>query len=190
MIAFDGIPQGLRGLDALAKEAPVRILSTGTIQPGHFLVLFAGEVGPVTLSHSKACEVCCEGIVDQVLLPHAEERIVPAILKGARRFPNYGDTVGSIEVVSPPTLIRAVDAALKGALVELIELRVGDGLGGKAMATIWGEVCDVEAGLALARSAMALGRGDGAAISIVANADEEVARAVKSGTRFFGEWRG
>jgi microcompartment protein CcmL/EutN len=190
MVSFEEITLGLRALDALVKEASVKVISTGTIQPGHFLVLFGGEVEPVSLSHHKACLVGAQGLVDEVLLAHAEERILPAIVKSALRFPDFGDTLGTMQVTSAPTLLRAVDAALKGAMVDLIELRIGDGLGGKAIATLWGEVCDVEAALSLAQAAMRQGRYDGAVTSIIPNADGEVARAVRSGTRFFGEWRG
>jgi len=73
------------------------------------------------------------------------------------RWPAPGDTLGVVQTGRPPTLLRAVDAALKGALVDLVELRVADGLGGKAVATLWGELPDVEAAIALSDGAAAHG---------------------------------
>src|SRR5262245_47746434 len=138
MLAIGDVPLGLRALDALAKEAPVLVLAAGTIQNGDYLIAFSGQVEPVELSLGRATRTAAAALVDVVLLPHAEERIVPSLRDGVVRFPAPGDTLGVVQTQSPPTLLRAVDAALKGALVELCELRVGDGLGGKAIATLWG----------------------------------------------------
>jgi microcompartment protein CcmL/EutN len=190
MLAIGDVPLGLRALDVLAKEAPVLVLAAGTIQNGDYLIAFSGQVEPVELSFGKATRAAAGALVDVVLLPHAEERIVPSLRDGVVRFPAPGDTLGVVQTQSPPTLLRAVDAALKGALVELCELRVGDGLGGKAIATLWGETHDVEAAIALAEAAIARGRGEGSSTAVIPNADGAVGSAIRAGTRFFKEWRG
>jgi microcompartment protein CcmL/EutN len=190
MLAIGDVPLGLRALDALAKEAPVLVLAAGTIQNGDYLIAFSGQVEPVELSLGKATRAAAAALVDVVLLPHAEERIVPSLRDGVVRFPAPGDTLGVVQTQSPPTLLSAVDAALKGALVELCELRVGDGLGGKAIATLWGETHDVEAAIALAEAAIARGRGEGSSTAVIPNADGVVGSAIRAGTRFFKEWRG
>ena len=91
-----------------------------------------------------------------------------------------------LQAGSAPTIIRAIDHALKGAYVELLELRVALGLTGKATALLWGETHDVEAAIALARDAGKLGRGDTVSWSIVRNADPEITRAFDGGSAFFG----
>ncbi len=191
MIDFMDMPAGLHALDTLAKEAVVQILAAGTVQPGVFLIFFAGEVEPVERSFTRAVETSeSDAVIDKVFLPYAEERIVPAILAQTLRWPAPGDTAAMIQTATPPTLLRAVDAALKGALVELVELRIADGLGGKAIATLWGETHDVQAALALANQAMARGRSEGSSATLIPNADGETMRAIRGGTRFFREWRG
>lgn len=190
MLAFDTVPAGLRALDALVKEAPVQVLARGTVQPGLYLVLIGGEVEPVERAFAKACQVSGEAVRDSVLLPYAEERIVPALLDHKLRWPAPGDTLAVVQTAVPPTLLRAVDAALKGAQVDLIELRVAEGLGGQSLATLWGETHDVQAAIALADMAMARGVCDGSHTTIIPNADLETARAVQAGTGFFAEWRG
>src|ERR1035437_6967794 len=137
MLLLGEIPPGLRVLDALAKEAEVEVLQTGTIHCGRYLILFGGEVGPGERSWRRALETAGSHVVDEVLLPHAEARLAPAIRTGVIRWPAPGDTLGVLQATTPPTLVRAVDAALKGALVDLVELRVGDGLGGDAIASLW-----------------------------------------------------
>jgi len=190
MILLDSVPGGLRALDALAKEAPVEVLATGTIQRGMYLIAFAGEVDPVQRSFARACAVSDDGVFDSLLLPYAEEHIVPAMMDARPRSFGEGDTLGSIQCAAPPTLVRAVDAALKGAMVELVELRLGDGLGGKALASLWGATHDVEAAIGLANQAIARGRAAGASTVVIPNADPVVRSALADGSRFFKEWRG
>jgi len=190
MLDVGDVPPALLALDALAKEAHVEVLARGTIHPGRYAILFAGEVEPVERSLYKSLSACRSALCDQVMLPHAEERVVPAILDGTRLWPAPGDTLGVMQLDYPPTLLRAVDAALKGALVELVELRLGDGLGGRGIALLWGETHDVEVALELAEAAAFGGRADGLSSSVIRHADEAVIGAFSEGTGFFKEWRG
>ncbi len=190
MLEIGDVPTGLVALDALVKEAPVSIIAAGTVQSGHWLVAFAGDVEPVELAFARASLRAGAVLVDAVLLPHAEARLLPALRDGAVRFPFPGDALGVVQTSSPPTLLRAVDAALKGTQVELCELRVAEGLGGRGLATLWGRQTDMEAALELCTAAFARGRREGCTTALVANADPEVTRALRSGTRFFKEMRG
>lgn len=190
MLFLGEIPPGLRVLDALAKEAEVKVLRTGTIHCGHYLILFGGEVGPVERSWRRALDTAGPSVVDEMLLPHAEARLAPAIGTGEIRWPAPGDTLGVLQAATPPALVRAVDAALKGAFVELVELRVGDGLGGKAIASLWGETHDVEAAIDLARASFEKAGATGASTAVIPRADPAVREALGSGSRFFKEFRG
>jgi microcompartment protein CcmL/EutN len=190
MLDICDVPVGLRALDALAKEAPVQVLGAGTVQPGRFLLLFRGQVEPVQMAFSRARDLASPSLLDAVLLPRCEERILPAALDARLRWPVPGDTAGLVQTASPPTLLGAVDAALKGACVDLVELRVADGLGGKSIATLWGEIFDVQAALSLALDAIARGNAAGCSTTIIPRADDEVVQAIRGGTRFFKEWRG
>jgi microcompartment protein CcmL/EutN len=192
MIELDDVPSGLVALDALAKEAPVEVIAAGTVQCGHWLIAFAGEVHAVELAFRRASShPRVEGaILDSVLLPYAEARLLPALRDGTIHFPAPGDALGVIQTGSSPTLLRAIDAALKGAEVELVELRLAEGLAGKALATIWGHQHDVEAALEEATLAFGRGRRQGCTTAVIANADGEVGRALRNGSRFFKEFRG
>ena len=190
MLLLGDIPPGLFVLDALAKEAEVEVLQTGTIHCGRYLILFGGEVGPVERAWRRALDTAGSQIVDEVLLPHAEARLAPAVRAGAIRWPALGDTLGVLQAATPPALLRAVDAALKGALVDLVELRVGDGLGGKAVASLWGETHDVEAAIDLARASFEKAGAHDSSTAVVPRADPAVREALASGSRFFKEFRG
>jgi microcompartment protein CcmL/EutN len=196
MMQIVDVPRGLRALDALAKEAPVEIFATGTVQCGHYLIAFGGSVEATVRSFERAAAAARGAVLDSVLLADAEPRIVPSFRDQIVRSTALGDTLGVVQSTSCPTLLGALDAALKGAHVELVELRLADGLGGKALATLWGDVHDVQAAIDLACAAIQrqVDRGvvapDAATTTIIANADEGVRRAISAGTRFFKEWRG
>lgn len=190
MLDIDDVPLGLLALDLLVKEAQVDVYSAGTVQAGRYLVLFGGQVEPVQMSFVRACAAAEAALCDAVLLPYAEERIAPAVLTAERRWPSPGDTLGVLQNGTSPTMLLAVDAALKGAEVDLVQLRIADGLGGRAIATLWGETHDVEAALELAEAALGRGRADGWSARAIRNVDPEVARRVGQGTHFYQGWRG
>jgi microcompartment protein CcmL/EutN len=196
MLEIAELPLGLKALDALIKEAPVVLAARGTVQGGRYLIAFAGDVESVDRSYSRALAAGAGAICDQVLLPDAEPRILPAFRDGVVGELGSGDALGVVESSSCPVLLAIVDAALKGALVELVELRLADGLGGKAIATYWGRIEDVQAAIELSERALARHRHPSgaarnwASLAVIPNADAETRLAVSSGTRFYSEWRG
>jgi microcompartment protein CcmL/EutN len=196
LLEIGSVPLGLRALDALVKEALVEVAARGTVQCGRYLIAFTGEVEAVERSHARALEAAAGAICDQVLLPDAEPRILPAFRDGILREPEWGDALGVVQSSSSPVLLALVDAALKGANVELVELRLADGLGGKAIASYWGEIQDVEAAIELSeRALMRHAERQGvpqseASMVVIPNADDETRDAVRGGTRFYLEWRG
>lgn len=188
LLDIGDIPHGLRSLDALAKEATVEVLAAGTIHDGRYLVMFAGEVEPVQRAHERAVAAAGPTLFDTVLLPWADERIAPTILDGRKHAHARGDTLGVMQLDGCPTLVRALDAALKGAVVDLVQLRIGDGLGGRAIATVRGESHDVDAALELGQRAAKGGRPDGWSAVSIRNADDAV--SAFGGGQFHKEWRG
>jgi len=62
-------------------------------------------------------------------------------------MPEKIQALGIMESFSLATMIIAADAILKAANLEAIELRLGNGLGGKAYFTFTGDVAAVQAGV-------------------------------------------
>ncbi|HKY84948.1 MAG TPA: BMC domain-containing protein [Anaerolineales bacterium] len=142
LIEYSSIAVGIQAADAVAKKAPIRVLKAGTIQPGKFLVLFGGQVGDVEESLSAGRQVGGDSVVDFVYLPLVHPEVVEA-LSGTRRTTAV-DALGVIETTSVASTILAADAGVKGAGVHLVEIRLGDGLGGKGIVLYSGLVADVE----------------------------------------------
>jgi len=76
---------------------------------------------------------------------------VVAALRG-RRVPGPVEALGVIETVSVAPLLAAADGGLKGAAVDLLEVNIADGLGGKAYLLFGGSVSDVEAAVSIGAS--------------------------------------
>src|SRR3972149_6746641 len=142
LIEYSSIAAGRQPPDAVVKKPAIRVLKVGTIQPGKFLVLFGGEVGDVEESLAAGRQIGGEAVIDFVYLPVVHPEVVESVT-GFRR-PQPIDALGVIETSSVASTILAADAGVKGAEVHLVEIRLGDGLGGKGIVLYSGLVADVE----------------------------------------------
>jgi microcompartment protein CcmL/EutN len=147
LIEYSSIASGMQAADAVIKKAQIRVLKVGTIQPGKFLVLFGGEVGDVEESLAAGRQVGGEAVLDFVFLPVVHPEVVESVT-GLRR-PEPIDALGVIETTCVASTILAADAGVKGAEVHLVEIRLGDGLGGKGIVLYSGLVADVEAAVSI-----------------------------------------
>ena len=151
LLEFSSIAAGIAAGDAMVKHAPVAAIQTGTVQPGHYLVLVTGDVASVEEAVKAGQEMGRETLRDQVFLPNVDPDVVRA-LGGQRQLP-AGDALGIVETVAVAAAIGAGDAGIKGAEVDLIQIRLADGLGGKGLVFFTGLVSDVEAAVEIAATA-------------------------------------
>jgi microcompartment protein CcmL/EutN len=155
LLEFDSIAAGILAGDAMVKKAPVARMVAGTVHPGRYLVLVSGDVAPVQEALAAGLAAGSSAVLDHVFLPGVHPD-VPAGIAAARR-PGHIEALGIVETASVAAAIQAADAALKGALVTLLELRLADGLGGKGLAFFSGAVTDVETAILIACDAIAEG---------------------------------
>jgi microcompartment protein CcmL/EutN len=131
----------------MVKRAPIDIIQSGTVQPGHYLVLVAGDVASVGEAVEAGRDVGQAALLDCVYLPNVHPGVVKGI--GGGRPNVLGEALGVVETETVAAAIRAADAGLKGAEVTLWQLRLADGLGGMGLALFSGEVTDVEAAVTI-----------------------------------------
>jgi microcompartment protein CcmL/EutN len=141
LLEFSSIARGIEATDALLKMAQIRVVFAKPISSGKFVTLFAGEVEDVRSSLQRGREVGGASVVDDLLLPAAHRDLLPAA--SGRRPSAELEAVGIIETTTVAATVVAADAAAKTGAVRLLELRLGDGIGGKAFVTFTGEVSDV-----------------------------------------------
>ncbi|MCG8406534.1 MAG: BMC domain-containing protein [Phycisphaerales bacterium] len=181
LLEFSSIAVGTRASDALIKKAPIKLLRAGSLQPGKYAILFNGEVADVEESYQEGRRVGETAILDQTLLCDVDERVYAAVL--SRRGDWFTDAVGVIETSTLAAVIQAADAAVKGANVEIVEIRLGDGLGGKGLAHLSGLRADVEAALEIGVAAIA-DRPQPPCVTVISRFDQELRSHLSKSTRF------
>jgi microcompartment protein CcmL/EutN len=182
VVEFSDIPTGVIATDAMLKKAPIAMIRSGTITAGRYLTLIGGTPASVDESLRAGLLVGGGSVLDHLFLADVHAQLYEGML-GARR----AGAAGSIAVLETETVaanVRAVEHALKGTNVELVEIRLGNqGLGGKGVSILRGELHDVEAAAALAVAALAE-VGTDVSIQIVSAPHERLGQLVDSGTTF------
>ena len=144
MVEFNSIARGIYVADQMVKISDVEIATAAPTCPGKYIAIVYGDVAAVEASVTLGERMAEEFFVDSLLIPNVDAGVFPAIT-GAT-MPQRIQAVGIIESFSLATMIVCADAVLKTAEVEAIELRLGNGLGGKSYFTFTGDVAAVKAG--------------------------------------------
>jgi len=155
-VETSSIAQGTVAADAMVKTAEIELLEACPISPGKFWVLIGGEVGPVRHAFQRGLEVAGDTMLDQLFIPQLHEQVLPA-LRGVVPAADH-DALGVIETLTAAAAIVAADHAAKAAAVLLRDLRLANGLGGKGVLFLSGDVSSVQAAVEAGR-AEALRRG-------------------------------
>lgn len=142
MVEFVSIARGIYAADQMVKVSDVEIVTAGSSCPGKYIAIVHGDVAAVEASVNIGEEMAGEFFVDSMIIPNVSPDVFPAIT-GAT-MPDQIQALGIIESFSMSTLILASDAILKTADVQALELRLGNGIGGKAYFTFTGDVAAVE----------------------------------------------
>jgi microcompartment protein CcmL/EutN len=151
LLEFSSIATGIEAGDAMVKRAPVERILSGTVQPGNYLVLVSGEVAPVEEAFNAGRETGSADLRDTLFLPNVHPSVVTALAGELEIRPV--DALGVVETQTVASAIQAADAGVKGAEVNLLRLRLADGLGGKGLVLFTGRVADVETAVAIGSAA-------------------------------------
>lgn len=167
LMEYGSVPEGIAAADAMAKRAPLGLLRLGTVQPGKFLVLAAGEVGPLNEARAAAEETSRS--LDRVLLADVHPGVVTALTSCSDRS---GEALGVVETLTVASLLAVADAGVKGADVTLATLRLADGLGGKGYLLFSGPLHEVEAAVEVGTGSVA--GVEGLKLALIAQLDDSV----------------
>ena len=147
LLEFETIGGGVLASDRMVKRSPIALLRCGTIHPGRFLILVGGSVSSTEEAFTVGVELgeTERTLRDSVFLGDVHPTLHDAVL--GTRQDLTGDALAVIETRSSPALLAAVDAAVKSTPVVLAEVRLGDDLGGHALALMSGDLTDAETAL-------------------------------------------
>ncbi len=145
MVEFISIARGIYAADQMVKTADVEIVTVGSVCPGKYIAIVHGDVAAVQDSVSVGERLAEEYFVDSIVIPNVSPAVFPAIT--GTTMPDEIQALGIMESFSLATMIIAADAILKAADLQPLELRLGNGLGGKAYFTFTGDVASVQTGV-------------------------------------------
>ncbi len=182
LLEYSSVTAGIFCADAMIKKAPIKVIKSGTVHNGKFLVLIGGSVGAVEEAYSTGLDASGRtALVDHVILPRVANQVHDAVL-GARKT-CQPSALGIMETFTSAATIKSTDAGVKGAVVDLIELRLSDDLGGKAFAIFNGDLFEVEAAMRIAREACT-SENNWLRETIIPNLHPEMAQQVDNTTYF------
>lgn len=181
LLEFETIAAGVLASDFMVKRAPIAMLRCGTIHPGRFLILVGGSVASTEEAYMAGQHIGERerALGASVFLGDVHPYLHDAVL--GRRRELVGDALAVVETRSSPALLAAVDAAVKSTPVMLGEVRLGDDLGGHALALMSGDLTDAETALAICAERA----GDELrATTLLPRLDQDLRALLDQGTRF------
>jgi len=149
LIETASIARGLVVADAMVKRAPCDLAFARPVSAGKHVVIVTGEVAEVDEAMAIGLEVAAASLIDRLHLSQVHAAVLRA-LGGGRRAAGMA-SLGIIETTSVSAALLGADAACKASEVELAELRLADGLGGKAYFIVTSTLDLVEAAVNAAR---------------------------------------
>jgi microcompartment protein CcmL/EutN len=144
------IAQGMVTADAMVKQAEVEVLEASILSPGRYWIVVGGDVAPVRSAHRRGVEVAGDTLLDQLFIPQLHAGVLPA-LRGVVPG-SEDDAVGVLETLTAASAIVAADDAAKMASIVLRDLRLANGIGGKGVVVLSGDLPDVQAAIEAGRA--------------------------------------
>ena len=155
MIEINSIAAGIEAADAMVKAARVEPLLMKTICPGKFVAAVHGDVASVQAAMGAGLALGADAVVDHFVIPNINQSVIAALSCAVEVA--GGPAIGVIETFSAASSIVAADVASKAAEVNLVEVRLAMGLGGKAFCVMSGDVAAVETAVRTGAAAVAAG---------------------------------
>lgn len=182
VLELASIAEGIYCTDALLKKAPIAMLKSGTVSRGRYLIILGGSTASVEESLNEALVIGQESVLDHAFLPDVHTAVHDAVL--GVRAPGELDSVAILETDTVSANVRAAELALKGTLVQLVELRLAEyEMSGKAISLYSGPLHEVEAAMELAVEFLR-GRKEYVRHRVIPQPHEVLLRHLAEGTRF------
>ena len=149
IIEYSSIALGILAGDEMLKKAPITVIKAGTVHNGKYLILIGGSVASVEESFAMGLTIDPDVVIDSMLLSNVHEQLHDCIL--GKRIKCKDESLGIIESASVATMVKASDAGIKGANVNIIEIRLADDIGGKSFTIFNGSIEEVQAAVDIAK---------------------------------------
>ena len=148
LLELCSVARGVEVADTILWESEIELLFATPVQPGKYVMLFTGSVQDLRSAVQRGAELAGSDLVDHLLIPNVHPQVETALRRSEGHINGVIDALGVVETTTVAAAIEAADAALKRATVDLLELRIANGLGGKSFYSLTGEISDVRSSVA------------------------------------------
>ncbi len=142
-LELSSVARGVVVLDQMVKRAETTVVAARTFSPGRYLVLICGLEAEVEESVETAVEFAGDHLLDHVILHDPHPRLRTALANELGTPLSESLLIAETHTLSGALL--GLDRALKGAEVDVMELRLGAGLDGRGIFTLTGALHMIQA---------------------------------------------
>jgi len=171
LIEYRSVAKGLAAADLMLKSSGVELIFSAVLCPGKYVAMVAGDISSVQEAERTVHRNDGEFILSSVVITDVNEQVFAA-LSGTGHFGKL-DTLGVLETMDAISAVAAADKIAKSAHVDLMEIRLARGMGGKGFVFFNGELANVKEGMSAGMKEIAES-GTLIAWSIIPNARTEI----------------
>lgn len=143
LLEFKSIAKGMETTDEILKSANVKLILATALCPGKYITIITGELSAVKTAIAVGERVGDFFLIDAYVMSNAHESVLSALT--ATSEIGSVSALGVVETMSAVTSVMVGDTAAKASKVDLIEIRIARGLGGKGFVLFSGEISSVKA---------------------------------------------
>lgn len=143
LLELKSVPVGIQTADEMLKAANVKLLLATPICPGKYIIIVMGNVGSVKSSVARGIAIADVFLIGHHIINNVHDQVAPALV-GTTQVDEI-KAIGVIETITALAAVIAGDIAAKASKIQLMEIRVARGLGGKGYLIFTGEVSSVKA---------------------------------------------
>lgn len=171
LIEYRSVAKGMAAADAMLKSSDVDLIFSAVLCPGKYLAMVAGDISSVQEAERTVLRRDGGFILSSVVITDVNPQVFSALSATSRV--NRLDTLGVLETMDAISAVSAADKIAKSAHVDLIEIRLARGMGGKGFVFFNGDLANVNEGMQAGTNAI-VESGTLIAWSIIPNARAEI----------------
>jgi len=168
---FKSIPKGIESTDEMLKSGNVELMMASPLCPGKYVSIISGDVDAVEASLKNGERIGGIYVLETEILPNIHPDVLPAML-GVGEISEL-KALGIMETINAISSVRIADICIKASNVQIVEIRIARGLGGKGFVLITGEISSVKTAIETAKAQMIEG-GLITSYSIIASPHKDI----------------